>query len=92
MLPVNGSFTLGPGRGPGTMYFYITLCTVYTTQVRDFLIILQKNRSIIKQGDLNYVETFKDCIRMALIFADFKMSLKVHSHVGDNIIFLQINV
>ena len=37
-------------------------------------IILQKN--IIKLGDSNYVETFKDCIRMALVFADFKISKK----------------
>ena len=42
---------------------------------------------MIKYGDPNYVETLKDCIRMALIFADFKISKKVHSHVGDNIIY-----
>ena len=41
----------------------------------------------ITKGDLNYIETFNDCMRMALIFADFQISKKKHSHVGDNIIY-----
>ena len=31
--------------------------------------LLQKN--IIKKGDLNYIATFKDSIRMSMIIADF---------------------
>ena len=41
-------------------------------------IILHKN--IINWGDLNYVETFKDCIMMSLIFTDFHQTNYIITH------------
>ena len=50
------------------------------------VIYIQKN--LFKYGHLNYDETFKDCIKMALIFTDIcpidTPLLIVHSHVDDN--------
>ena len=54
------------------------------------MLVIYIQKKLIKYGHPNYVETFKDCIRMELIFTDFcpidTPYKNLHSHVDDNVI------
>ena len=54
------------------------------------MLVISIQKNLIKYGHSNYVETFKDCIRMEVIFTDFcpidTPYKNLHSHVDDNVI------
>ena len=45
----------------------------------DLYIYIYIQKNLIKYGHLNYIETFKDCIRMALILTDFYQLITLSS-------------
>ena len=65
---------------------------IFQVNLRNQEIVYQHNitEKYYKIGDPNYIGTCKDCIRMALIFADFKMSLK-SAQSYDNYLLLLIS-
>ena len=69
--------------------YEIFFFSIFQVNIRNKETVNQNNiaEKYYKIGNPNYVETFNDCIRMALIFADFQISKNMHSHVGDNIIY-----